>query len=720
MPENVLTYTISVKDEGSKSVEKFGSNARSEMEKIEAKKNRANAARGARVDENWEQAGFSRHLAEEKAIVEARRKAERDAERALVAQRISDEKAVAEARRKHERQEREAEKAERKAEHEGGLHGTLAGLNESFGRRSNLGHLAHLAEGGGALMGLTLVTHGMREIGDEAVRIKKEVREGKIDQSEAVIEVAKQVPVLGSIFSLGESINELLTGEKHNRETIREVIKETREESEQWAEREIRYAEQQRHVWDQVETSIRSAVQARALLDTPEGRRGVVAAEQHRANVEPDAKAALDKAMEKADTEYRVGVKEIHDKRFALHEKLKGVSGEEASNQAHKAFAKLAAEEKALKQHRLDERRKAQDEMGDLQDAQSKAADAGVGEAQKKQAEARQQSDDAFAEIVHRGQEHVAEVQHESHERTLRLQGKDYEAELEQIRAAAEARRREAGHAAAEQLRSIAKEAREGKIDYLTAGVRAGKLALGLAAGQGAADTAQSAAETEARQKDAIATRQKRIAVINDEIAARNHLHESEKAQLELENNFAQRHLGQAELSAASQARRQKMNDESRKGILQEQAEAGSVQASIELKKLDVQKRFQEQRQRLAGQLGQGPAADKAIQGQIAALADAERVAMLKADHPFPAIPMLAQRHNGAGRLSGAGMRAREQAFLDKPELHIKLPPEMAAGAKAAEKTAAFTEAMSQALVKLVTFFSTGGGASLESVFNTR
>lgn len=101
--------------------------------------------------------------------------------------------------------------------------GFLEKLNESVGRKSELGHGLHALEGGGAVLGLGLATHLLGELSNKVVEFDKELREGKKGGDEIADSLARSLPILGGIYTAGRNIHEIFSAEAAEVEQINRV-----------------------------------------------------------------------------------------------------------------------------------------------------------------------------------------------------------------------------------------------------------------------------------------------------------------------------------------------------------------------------------------------------------------------------------------------------------------------------------------------------------------
>ena len=100
--------------------------------------------------------------------------------------------------------------------------GVLKGLKKQFGEDSSLGLAGKTLMGAGALAGIGAIAVGLERATAKALELKEQFAGGKVNAAEMAMEIGKSVPILGSIVSAGENINELITGTKAKLEAVRQ------------------------------------------------------------------------------------------------------------------------------------------------------------------------------------------------------------------------------------------------------------------------------------------------------------------------------------------------------------------------------------------------------------------------------------------------------------------------------------------------------------------
>ena len=106
---------------------------------------------------------------------------------------------------------------------------------KTFGRRGLFGELTQIAVGGGAIAGVTFAVRQVDMLAAGAAKLADELRRGVRPVSEIADEFARTIPILGSIYSAGQSIREVFTGERVEIERILESAKTLDLVSASWA-----------------------------------------------------------------------------------------------------------------------------------------------------------------------------------------------------------------------------------------------------------------------------------------------------------------------------------------------------------------------------------------------------------------------------------------------------------------------------------------------------
>jgi hypothetical protein len=92
------------------------------------------------------------------------------------------------------------------------MHGAMKGISSDFGRRGFLTEALHMAAGGGAIMGISLLTHEVSELADKIGEIREKVSDG-MGFREATGEIAREAPIVGGMVKMWDSIIGAATGE---------------------------------------------------------------------------------------------------------------------------------------------------------------------------------------------------------------------------------------------------------------------------------------------------------------------------------------------------------------------------------------------------------------------------------------------------------------------------------------------------------------------------
>ena len=92
--------------------------------------------------------------------------------------------------------------------------GFISKLNESFGRSSDLGSVAKLLAGGGAIFAINRISKEFAAMAEEGEKLADAIRKGDGSAGEMAEKFAESLPILGNIVHAGSSINEIITGDK--------------------------------------------------------------------------------------------------------------------------------------------------------------------------------------------------------------------------------------------------------------------------------------------------------------------------------------------------------------------------------------------------------------------------------------------------------------------------------------------------------------------------
>jgi hypothetical protein len=105
------------------------------------------------------------------------------------------------------------------------LNSPLEKLKAKLGARGPLKDLFEIAVGGGAFAGLQFASQTLGQIATKADDVVTEFRLGKKTAGETADELARQLPYLGGIYTAGQAIRDLFTGERAEIERINEQLK---------------------------------------------------------------------------------------------------------------------------------------------------------------------------------------------------------------------------------------------------------------------------------------------------------------------------------------------------------------------------------------------------------------------------------------------------------------------------------------------------------------
>ena len=104
------------------------------------------------------------------------------------------------------------------------LKAKLNSLKQQGGSRSSLGQLAKIAEGGGAVMAVSMIGAELDKATAKAVELSDQFRKGEVDAAGIAVGIGESLPVIGGFVSAGQNIRELFTHEKAEIKEINESI----------------------------------------------------------------------------------------------------------------------------------------------------------------------------------------------------------------------------------------------------------------------------------------------------------------------------------------------------------------------------------------------------------------------------------------------------------------------------------------------------------------
>lgn len=500
--------------------------------------------------------------------------------------------------------------------------GLLGSLRAGFGRESTFGGFAKIAQGGGAILGLSIVGKELNEVTEKAVKLKEEFQTGQKSAGDIAEELAKSLPVFGGFISAGRNIRELFTGEQAAADRIKESS-EAITSSTEFRLQKMKELRQENDAFYLTMVKIKNEAGGIGLSGGASARQALSSSNEETAIADKNTSA---ERIATAKKEYDVKKKEIADQLQKLpnidtsYNSLKGGVGRAAlldrarenEDQRKSLVDQQAKLEKDLQAKIAGENDKA---------AQHTAATTDVNE--QKIARSRVEQRRELTEKESQESSRIADSKAEADIADALLAGKKVEAAIANIerekaqhiqniseKSVFEAARAKESGASAEDLQGI--------DDRSTEDIEIEK----RKAAQQTADVRRQAArevgETESR------IRQAQLAGYDAELAGDNRLHEQDKARLEIQEKFAekrreltdlllqaqaaQRPAVQAEIDALgaqegqAQAARQTLTlEEDKLRLLQEQARYGDAGAKAELERSESAKRYREEMQRLMG-----------------------------------------------------------------------------------------------------------------------
>jgi len=87
-------------------------------------------------------------------------------------------------------------------------------IKRTFGGRGLLKELTEVAVGGGAVAGLSFITRSINDMATRFAELDKLMKESGASAAQISVELGKSLPIIGSLVSAGQTIREILTGEK--------------------------------------------------------------------------------------------------------------------------------------------------------------------------------------------------------------------------------------------------------------------------------------------------------------------------------------------------------------------------------------------------------------------------------------------------------------------------------------------------------------------------
>jgi len=91
---------------------------------------------------------------------------------------------------------------------------SLSDLKKTAGEGGQLGEFAKMARGAGAVAGIALAARTLTDLTGKAVSFRDAMREGSMSAGDVADQLARSIPVLGSIYAAGRNLRELITGQQ--------------------------------------------------------------------------------------------------------------------------------------------------------------------------------------------------------------------------------------------------------------------------------------------------------------------------------------------------------------------------------------------------------------------------------------------------------------------------------------------------------------------------
>lgn len=577
-------------------------------------------------------------------------------------------------------------KEDEKVKAEAGKRGPLSGLKDAFGRGSTFGGLAKVAAGGGAILGLQLAAQEVEKISGKIVEMNDKMRDGTASAGDMVFELGRSIPIVGELAKAYDNIEELFT---HRLAHEREITEEAQRQTESIKEHaRIRQAERAEH--EGLRVSIRAAQQEQARTGLEGPSQGIASARDAMKNRQEDAPRKLrdeNEAIRKAR-------QDVIDKDIENVEKLRARERAASEGPEFQAAQRdREGAEKGILRAKIAMQREISDHTAEFWENE-KAQDAkGEAEVQSLTEERARQRIEEFRAT----NERIADIRDEAQAGSLRDAGKGLDADLLLLKHGMDKQIAEVDRALEEKRRKIKADTSDGAPDALriaAAEEQAEKQKQAIRdreANQVQAAGRKDAQDRESRQAE---VSRFRIESIDAELAAGNHAHEAEKARLEIQNQYIQKRVAlermltdertggaarkqlQIQLDGLGAEEKQTIAartnldiENDKLSILQAQASAGSNVARVAAGRLEIQRKFKEERQKLQGQFDD-PNATNSQKKQIAQmmrdLGGAESAQLAK----LTALPLGAYaaetRLNNFGGNTGIVADAREKEFATR------------------------------------------------------
>ncbi|HZL34204.1 MAG TPA: hypothetical protein VFC78_02770 [Tepidisphaeraceae bacterium] len=525
------------------------------------------------------------------------------------------------------------------AQEESSTHtGLLRSLNAKVGRGSTFSMGARALGGAGALLGVGMASHMLRDATEQANKLDQELRGGTKTAAEAADAMARQIPILGGVYSAAASINQIFGSQAREIDRINALNKVT----EAATSGRLELLKREREEYKAIALQIRELSQTGARVGLGGGASGILALQQHQQNSKDDLAADIKKATDANKESVKDKMAEVHAAANAtFHGSIRGT----VVGAWNDMFSKVGINIPGLKGLAGAEEKESEADRG------AATTEQGVLDAQRIQADAatkkeltRKQAQDAQTtarQIIEATREYnrqkyedfrktedaIGQLMASNHQHELRQAGLFYSADAAALSQSVSLKKEALDREFQEHLQALQREkvagiATQADIDRAVADARAQNHALDVQYAQSKEDLQRQTGQRMAGLASSIARAQ--IDAMGGASAAGDHRMDFEKARLEIAEQYNAKYRKLNELvRTADASQRKAAQDELDKlpalekqaeaasmrnfleteyiALKQRQAEAGDDAAAAELKQYEAAKKLREEAEKLQG-----------------------------------------------------------------------------------------------------------------------
>src|SRR5665213_3065688 len=195
------------------------------------------------------------------------------------------------------------------AQEESSTHtGLLRSLNAKVGRGSTFSMGARALGGAGALLGVGMSSYMLRDATEQANKLDQELRGGTKTAAEAADAMARQIPILGGVYSAAASINQIFGSQAREIDRINALNKVT----EAATSGRLELLKREREEYKAIALQIRELSQTGARVGLGGGASGILALQQHQQNSKDDLAADIKKATDANKDSVKDKMAEVH------------------------------------------------------------------------------------------------------------------------------------------------------------------------------------------------------------------------------------------------------------------------------------------------------------------------------------------------------------------------------------------------------------------------